>query len=71
MAHPAGARLVWAADWARPERLSRSWDRSDGRVAAGYRKPRSADASVDVEWLAWAERALAVIVNGQFVDPGG
>jgi hypothetical protein len=71
MAHPEGARLVWAADWGCPEPLSRSWDRSDGRVAAGYRKPRSADASVDVEWLAWAERALAVIVNGQFVDLGG
>jgi len=71
MAHPEGARRVWAADWGCPEPLSRSWDRSDGRVAAGYRKPRSADASVDVEWLAWAERALAVIVNGQFVDPGG
>ena len=71
MAHPAGARLVWAVDWGCPEPLSRSWDRSDGRVAAGYRKPRSADASVDVEWLAWAERALAVIVNGQVVDLGG
>src|SRR5919202_4550090 len=68
MVHPAPWALARVMDRRRPEPAPRSWGRTDGRVGAGYHMPRSADASLDAGWLAWAERALAVIVNGQFVD---
>src|SRR5919199_4040960 len=68
MGRPARSVLARAMGRPRPEPAPRSWGRTDGRVGAGYHMPRSADASLDAGWLAWAERALAVIVNGQFVD---